>query len=273
MAYAIRTSAQQLTEPTIKVTEPDYANDPYWQHAKKEVYKSVLELLAQHKNELANGIRYHKLLRGTPRKKQLALTFDDGPHPQYTPQLLDILAKEKVTATFFIVGEMADKYPELVRAEQRAGHTIGNHTYHHVNLTKILEPDVATEIKAGGEAIQRITGHAPHFFRPPGGDYDTDVAETSEALGYTITLWTDDPGDYAKPGAQVILQRTLQRAENGGIILLHDGIKQTIAILPQLIETLKQRGYQFVTVDEMMKERTAQPQHGPSRELPVRPAG
>lgn len=255
LAIIMPTTAQQATEPTIKTAEPNYANDPYWQHAKKEVYKSVLELMAQHQNELLHGIQYHKLPHGNLKKKQIALTFDDGPHPQYTPQILDILAREKVKATFFVIGEMADKYPDLVQAELRAGHNIGNHTYHHVNLTKILEPDIATEIKACGEALQRITGQTPHLFRPPGGDYDTGVAATSEALGYTIVLWTDDPGDYTSPGDQVILQRTLKEASNGGIILIHDGVQQTINILPKLISTLKKQGYQFVTIDKMMEKR------------------
>ncbi|HEY3377057.1 MAG TPA: polysaccharide deacetylase family protein [Armatimonadota bacterium] len=255
LAFIVPICAQQATEPTTKTAEPNYANDPYWQHAKQEVYKSVLELMAQHKNELLQGIQYHKLTHGNITRKQIALTFDDGPHPLYTPQILDILAKEKVKATFFVIGEMADKYPNLVQAELNAEHNIGNHTYHHVNLTKILEPDIATEIKACGEALQRITGKAPYLFRPPGGDYDTGVAATSEALGYTIVLWTDDPGDYASPGEQVILQRALKQARNGGIILIHDGVQQTINILPKLITTLKKQGYQFVAIDEMMKER------------------
>ena len=248
-------AAQQATEPTIRTSERDYASDPYWQQAKKEVYKSTLELMAQDQNELLHGLRLHKLIRGNPRKKQIALTFDDGPHPVYTPQLLDLLARENVKATFFVVGEMAEKYPDLVRAELAAGHVVGNHTYHHVNLTKILEPDVATEITACGDALQRITGQTAHFFRPPGGDYDAGVATTSEALGYTIVLWTDDPGDYANPGDQVILRRTLKLASKGGIILIHDGVQETINILPQLIATLRKQGYQFVTVEDMMNGR------------------
>ncbi len=246
-------SAQQTTEPKSKTAEPDYANDPYWQHAKTEVYKSVLEIMAQHQNELLNNLKYHKLMRGKLKPKQIALTFDDGPHPVYTQQILDILDKEKVKATFFVVGEMSEKYPDLVNAEIKAGHNVGNHTYHHVNLTKILEPDVATEIKACGETLQRITGKMPHLFRPPGGDYDAGIAATSELLGYTIVLWTDDPGDYASPGEKLVLQRTLKQANNGGIILIHDGIQQTINILPQLIETLKKQGYQFVTIDDMIE--------------------
>ncbi len=247
--------AQAARYKPIRLAEPAYPDDPCWRHARNEVHKSVLELIAQHKGELSQHLRYHKIYHGDRNKKQIALTFDDGPHAKYTPQLLDILRKARVHATFFLVGEMAQRYPDLVRQEVADGHAIGNHTYHHVNLTKILEADVATEIKACGETLQRITGEPVHLFRPPGGDCDSLVMDTAEALGYQTILWTDDPGDYASPGAQVILQRTLKKAGNGGIILIHDGITQTIQILPALIRELKKRGYTFVTIDAYLKAR------------------
>jgi len=226
-------------------------DDLYWQNARKEVYKSVLEILAQHQAELQRGLQYDKLIHGDPQKKQIALTFDDGPHPEYTPQILALLKQENIRTSFFLVGSQAEKYPELVRAQMAAGHSIGNHTYHHVSLPKIPEAYVAAEIKTCGDVLQSITGKAPDLFRPPGGDYNTQVAEAAEALGYTMVLWTDDPGDYASPGEQQILSRTLSDAGNGGIILLHDGIQQTVDVLPRIIETLKAQGYRFVTIDEM----------------------
>jgi polysaccharide deacetylase family sporulation protein PdaB len=226
--------------------------DKYWQDARKEVYRSVLDLLQQHESEIAGGLRFHKLMRGDPDKKQIALTFDDGPHPAYTPKLLDILKQNDVKATFFLVGEMARKYPKLVRNEVAAGHSIGNHTYHHVNLTRIDVQDIATEIKACGEVLKKITGKPVHLFRPPGGDYNIDVAEASAALGYVMVLWTDDPGDYASPGVKTIEQRLLDRVSNGGIILIHDGVQQTIDLLPRVIQDLKAKGYEFVTIDQML---------------------
>jgi len=229
--------------------------DQYWLQAKEEAYKSVPELVAQDATELAKGIRFHKIIQGDTAKKDIAITFDDGPHPDYTPKLLDILKQYDVKATFFLVGEKAEQAPDLVRAEIAAGHNVGNHTYHHVNLKKIPEGSVATEIKACDDVLRHITGKRPHLFRPPGGDYNTKVVEVAEALGYTTVLWTDDPGDYASPGDKVIETRVLDRVSNGGIVLIHDGIQQTIDVLPRMLQRLKARGYRFVTMDQMMGSR------------------
>lgn len=231
----------------------------YWTDAKMEVDKSVMDLLTQHQSELNRGIVYHKFMHGDTAKKQIAITFDDGPHPQYTPKLLAILKQYNVKATFFLVGELAAQHPYLVKAEIAAGHEVGNHTFHHVNLTKIPPSYIATEIQACGDVIKKITGKRPELFRPPGGDYNDNVARVAEAENYTMILWTDDPGDYAKPGSNVIMSRTLDKLTNGGIILIHDGIQQTIDILPELIKYLKSHGYEIVTIDDMMGRR-----HGPS---------
>lgn len=118
---------------------------------------------------------------------------------------------------------------------------------HHVSPVKIPREYVADEIKACGDVVRSVTGYAPRFFRPPGGEYDRRVAEASEALGYTMALWTDDPGDYASPGEEVILRRTLDSAAPGGILLLHDGVGQTVAVLPRLIRERKARGYEAAT--------------------------
>ncbi len=231
--------------------------DKFWQHAKKEVDRSVNEMIAQDHAALAKGIRFHNFIHGSPALKEIAITFDDGPHPQFTPQLLAILKQYDVKATFFVVGEKAEVAPDLIRAEVAGGHSVGNHTYHHVSLTKIPEEYVATEIKACGEVLKKITGKPAHLFRPPGGDYDQQVSMDAEALGYTTVLWTDDPGDYASPGDKVIKTRLLDKVNNGGIILIHDGVQQTIDVLPSILSYLKSKGYTFVTVDKMMKDSGA----------------
>lgn len=229
-------------------------NDPFWRNAHEADYRSVREVLAQHEAELERGLQFATLLHGDPRQKRIALTFDDGPHPAYTPKLLQILAQRRVPAAFFVVGEQAEKHPELVRQAAEEGHTIGNHTYHHVSLPKIPLEYVADEIKACGEVIQAVTGTFPHWFRPPGGEYNRQVAEIAEALGYTMALWTDDPGDYAFPGEAVLYDRTMARATNGGIILLHDGIDQTLQTLPRLIDALRKRGFAFVSLDTLRRD-------------------
>jgi peptidoglycan/xylan/chitin deacetylase (PgdA/CDA1 family) len=227
--------------------------DRFWARAAKETYRSPAELQAQHERELRKGILYRKLVRGTPSVRALALTFDDGPHPQYTPQLLAILRKYDVKATFFVVGKMAKQWPDLIRAEDAAGHLIGNHTYHHVNLTHLPADEIRVEWQACEDVVKAAIGKRMAFCRPPGGDYDSDVITAAMQAGLVTVLWTDDPGDYASPGDKVIETRVLDRITDGGIILLHDGVQQTVDVLPQIIKTLQARGFRFQTVEEMAK--------------------
>ena len=225
----------------------------YWERASEATYKSPEELKAQHEREVRKGEFYSKLMRGDPRVKAVALTFDDGPHPAFTPQILAILKQYKINATFFVVGKMAKQYPNLVKAEAAAGNVVGNHTYDHVNLTKIPYSRIAAEWLKCSAVTKSILGYNPVFCRPPGGDYDKAVIQAAMAAGLTTVLWTDDPGDYAKPGDKAIERRVLDRIDNGGIILIHDGIQQTIDVLPQIIEHLQRRGFEFQTVAEMIQ--------------------
>lgn len=224
--------------------------DPYWQEAAAEIRHREPFL------HLANsfGAFDRKIIHGDLAQKTIALTFDDGPHYKFTPQLLKTLADLHVKATFFVVGKMVEKHPELVRMEAEAGHEVGNHTFSHVTLTKISPEDVMTEYRACNDLIQGITGSAPRFCRPPGGDYNQEVIEAASNLGMTTTLWTDDPADFDRPSDVVLLQRTLDNATNGGIILLHDGIPQTLRVLPTLVNTLRSRGYRFVTMTQLEED-------------------
>lgn len=223
----------------------------------KEDYKSPAELAAQHERELRRGRIYLKLMSGDPRDKSVALTFDDGPHPQYTPKLLAILKQYNIKATFFVVGKMAKQYPNLIKAEYAAGHVVGNHTYDHVNLNRIPINLVAAEWKKCNDLIMSILNVRMKYCRPPGGDYDHDVIMAAQQQRLITVLWTDDPGDYAHPGDKVIERRVLDKVRNGAIILIHDGVQQTIDVLPQIIETLQKRGFRFITVDEMTRDHMA----------------
>lgn len=223
------------------------------QQIRREVYKTVEELLAQHRAEQTQGITFRKFMRGDPRRRWVALTFDDGPHLQYTPRLVQLLRQYNVKATFFVVGKMAEQYPDLIRLLQKEGHEIGNHTYDHVNLTRLSAEEVAAEIERCGRVIYQITKQTPSLFRPPGGDYNQTVARVAESLGYWMVLWTDDPGDYTKLAEPILQQRLLSHISNGGIILLHDGGPETLEILPKLFEYLRARDYEVVPVGVMIK--------------------
>lgn len=240
----------QLAQPTSKHADGTQL-DAFWARALEEDYKSPAELVAQDQREHRKGYRYLKLTRGAKRSPKVALTFDDGPHPEFTPKLLDILKRYNVKATFFVVGKLAEQHPDLIRAETLAGHEVGNHTYHHVNLTKIPVNEIAVEWQACQEVVKSETGNTMRACRPPGGDYDKDVIAIATRLGLITVLWTDDPGDYANPGEKVIRSRVLRWINNGAIILLHDGVQQTIDVLPQIIETLQARGMHFQTASEM----------------------
>jgi peptidoglycan/xylan/chitin deacetylase (PgdA/CDA1 family) len=192
------------------------------------------------------------LRRGNPKYKEVALTFDDGPHRESTPSILAILDRYHIKATFFVVGQMAAAAPDLIRAEALAGHEIGNHTYHHVNLQKATTVQASEEIEWCNREVESIIARRPATFRPPGGKYDERVMGIARTLGLATVLWTDDPADYASPGTDVIMQRITADVAPGSVILLHDGVDQTILALPPLIFALRNQGYEFVTVSEML---------------------
>jgi peptidoglycan/xylan/chitin deacetylase (PgdA/CDA1 family) len=210
-----------------------------------------------------------KIMHGASTVPEVALTFDDGPHPQSTPRLLQILDQYHVKATFFVVGKMVDRYPDLIRAEIASGHSVGNHTYHHINLLRASDEEVMLEVQSCGDALKAITHQEPHLFRPPGGDYDNRVAQDAAALGYKTVLWTLNPGDYRNPGVGVIESRLLSRIRDGSIILLHDGAPQTMEMLPMLLEYLQSHGFLAVTVDRLIEDSKNAPME-PSRTVATR---
>lgn len=193
-------------------------------------------------------------------KKAVALTFDDGPYSPYTEELLDILKEYQVPATFFVVGQNAEKYPEVVRRIVNEGHQLGNHTYHHVDLLKIDQKTIAEEIDRTNQVIKNITGIAPHIVRPPHGFRDPIVMEIMKERGLKVVEWSIMSRDWTNPGAEVIVDRTVSKVKNGSIILLHDGDgiaskasrQQSVEAARRIIQTLSAQGYTFVTVDEIL---------------------
>lgn len=183
--------------------------------------------------------------------KVVGLTFDDGPDPRWTPQVLAILHDEGVPATFCLVGRLAVRFPELAVAEVAQGHTICNHTADHdETLDKAPHQRVVDEIGEGEDLVRAAAGVAPQFYRPPGGALSADVVAVAHANGLRVLYWSVDPSDYRRPPAPVLLQRIMSKVGPGGIILMHDGggdRSQTVAALRPLIEALKAQGYRFTT--------------------------
>jgi len=195
--------------------------------------------------------------RGDPTRKEIALTFDDGPHPPFTQRLLALLKQLDIKATFFLVGKKVDQAPGVVALIAKDGHEVGNHTYNHLNLDNMTQQQAETEIRLCNEAIKRASGKTPVVFRPPGGHHHPQIMSAAGALNMTVILWTDDPADFANPGADVIVSRVLEQVGSGSDILLHDGVEQTLEMLPDLVARLRQDGYRFVTVSEMVRHMEA----------------
>ncbi len=193
-----------------------------------------------------------KLYRGNPASPRLALTFDDGPEPLYTTLLLDTLDRAGAKATFFLVGLRVQQYPYLAQAIAQRGHELGNHTFHHRNLARLPEAQVRDELAAAQREIDQTTGVAPRFFRPPGGDYTAAVLRAARDLHLITVFWTDDPGDYARPSPVRLEATLLARVSNGGILLLHQGVRETIEILPQTLEILRGHGFVITTVGGLL---------------------
>jgi cellulose synthase/poly-beta-1,6-N-acetylglucosamine synthase-like glycosyltransferase/peptidoglycan/xylan/chitin deacetylase (PgdA/CDA1 family)/spore germination protein YaaH len=202
---------------------------------------------------------YHQ---GAGGEHQVAITFDDGPDPQWTPKVLDILKAAKVKAAFFLVGVNAEKYPGLVRRIVNEGHEIGNHTYYHPNLALAWPEHVRLELNATQLLLESITGRATTLFRPPYAA-DTQPSQISELmplqiaqdLNYLVVLENIDPQDWAKPGADIIVQRVKQQRRDGSIILLHDAggdRSQTVAALPRILEWLRTRGDTIVPISALL---------------------
>src|SRR5256886_9398470 len=202
---------------------------------------------------------YHQ---GAGGEHQVAITFDDGPDPRWTPEILDVLKAANVKAAFFLVGVNAERYPGLVRRIVNEGHEIGNHTYYHPNLALCWPEHVRLELNATQLLLGTLTGRSTTLFRPP---YASDTGPTqlselaplkiAEDLNYLVVLENIDPQDWAKPGADIILQRIKQQRHDGSIILLHDAggnRSQTVEALPRILDWLHTRGDTVVPLSTLL---------------------
>ncbi|MFG2372508.1 polysaccharide deacetylase family protein [Streptomyces sp. NPDC048504] len=191
--------------------------------------------------------------------KCIALTFDAGPS-ENSARLLDILKEKQVPATFFLLGKRhIEKYPELVERMAAEGHEVASHTWDHKILTRITPAQIRDELVRTDDAIERITGKRPTLMRPPQGRTDDEVHKICRELGLSEVLWSVTAKDYATTDSALITKRVLAQASRDGIILLHDLYDGTVPAVPGIIDALKERGYVFVTVPQLLAPGKAEP--------------
>lgn len=181
--------------------------------------------------------------------KKIAITFDDGPHPHYTEQLLDGLKERGVAATFFVTGEHAELHPDIIRRMQEEGHLIGNHTYSHIQLTRSNRDVYKEELIKTNEIIKEITGEEVQYVRPPYGSWDKSF---EKELNMFPVLWNVDPLDWCSGNVSCIVEKIVSKAGENDIILMHDYYDTSVTAALKAIDELMEKGYTFVTVEEIL---------------------
>lgn len=238
LAYRI-ISHERNVQPAIVTPKMD---------AQQEISPSLIGYVKRAVNEhVTYGNR-------SSRPRLIALTFDDGPYPIYTPLLLDELQRLHVPGTFFLIGRDAQQWPELAQRIEHDGNEVADHTLTHPNLDQESAGQVRAEISQGAGALYPLV-HDPSvldMFRPPHGRYTLQTIRVAQSLGYKTILWTDDPGDWRSVTPQALLQHMELHATAPEIVLLHSGKLATIQILPQVVAQFRAAGYRFVTVRQLL---------------------
>ena len=221
----------------------------------------------------ANQLFGRTVVNGPDDRREVALTFDDGPNPPYTGRILDVLRAEKVRATFFVVGRAVAADPATVRRIVREGHAIGNHTWDHRHLPVEMPATMRSELSRTDAAIFAATGLHTRLLRPPFGARDFAVLAEARQLGYTVVMWSVPlADDWEQPGSATIAKRVLDNVGDGSIIVLHDGNEgivcrnaprlpaslcdrsQDVAATQLIVERLRARGFRFVTIPQMIAD-------------------
>ena len=200
-----------------------------------------------------------------PPPKRAVLTFDDGPNGEYTLQILDILEKHSKKALFFFLAKNIERQPNIALKVKKQGHLIGNHTYDHPHLNILTQDQVLSQIEKSEEVFKSILGITPKYFRPPYGEYNKCVEDIITKKGYELILWDMAcySMDWNNPPVQAIVDITINRVQDGSIILLHDGRntkigeprQNTVNALKDIMPLLKEKGFEIVTLDMLCKEK------------------
>lgn len=212
----------------------------------------------------------HVLWEVKTEEKIVAITFDDGPHPVFTPQILDLLAKYNAKATFFVAGNKVKRFPDVLKRELAEGHEIANHTYNHIYSKRITAEKLTSELEETDALIEQLTGQKPNLYRPVGGLFNDLIINTAVKNGKLVVLWSwhQDPKDWRSPAANQISRIITKGVQPGNIILLHDWngtedsrVSQTVLALDSILAHLYKNGYKCVTVSELLyRSKQAMPE-------------
>lgn len=195
---------------------------------------------------------------GPAKEKKVALTFDDGPDSVYTPQILDILDKKKIKATFFLIGSRAELFPEVVKRMAEEGHIVGNHTMSHPNIIKLDQVKTKENIMAAENVLADLAGYRTSLFRSPYGSLNPEKIQEIKDLGYKIIAWNVDSLDWKSLTEEQVMYNILENVKGGSIILQHssgseeEDLTGTVGALPRIIEVLEKEDYKFVTIPELL---------------------
>ena len=192
---------------------------------------------------MSGGVEQHEDV------KRIALTFDDGPHPYYTEQLLNGLKKREVCATFFVTGEHASLHPDIIERMATEGHLIGNHTYSHMQLTAKNREEFKQELLKTNAVISEITGEEVVYVRPPYGAWDKSF---EKEINMFPVLWSVDPLDWCSDNVSCITENVVSKVKDNDIILMHDYSASSVTAALEIVDKLKEKGYVFVTVEEIL---------------------
>lgn len=215
---------------------------------RKMLENDAMETGGYRKVQAENGAAY---ISGSVKEERpkIALTFDDGPSSLYTGKLLDGLKERNVKATFFLIGENAKENPGLVKRLDEEGHLIGNHTYHHVEITRVSDEKARKEIKDTDDVIYKIIGKHVGYMRPPFGLWQKNLEQEMDVLP---VMWTVDPLDWTTENVDEIVNKVVTEAKENDIILLHDCYGSSVEAALRIVDILQKEGYEFVTVDELL---------------------
>jgi peptidoglycan/xylan/chitin deacetylase (PgdA/CDA1 family) len=222
--------------------------------------------VAGYQSMAPSGQWYGRTFTHLPRpSKRLALTYDDGPNDPYTQQLMEVLARHGVRATFFLIGRYVQRRPEIVRELVKAGHVVGNHTYTHPNLAFQSETQVRTQLRACRQVLEDAVGASSNLFRPPFGGRRPAVMRILKEEGLDPIMWSITGYDWSPTTPERIEKHVLRQLRGGDVILLHDGghvemgadRSHSVAVTDRLITRFKAEGYEFVTIPEMKKQSPA----------------